>query len=379
MKKIRAFTLVELLVVIAIIAMLVALLMPALSRARELARRVQCGHNLHQIGNCIALYLNDFQERFPVVTTTHPMIASGNFTAVSPAQLYGEFGHALYNPNTYLGGVPADIDVNVANRWVNGLNGNWSRKVVDEDAGWTKFDLADGQTAGAAMYRLVVTEDLDAGIFLCPSAEGDIPIDLSWVPELKDNPNTKQLHTIESPADLIDFAYASNCSYAYNDPFNNWFTANTTSTYPVIADMNRSLDTSSGAFASYDDPQDNPLGFLVRPQSLDNLRAGRALWAPEWEKGEGNTLNHREECQNVLFVGISVTRPSTPCVGPKTDNIYSCWPTTAPQTTNTKWVPNDQLDRAIGMWGADVDGPIPPGPGATGGMSKGQYDIYMGI
>ena len=47
-RKARAFTLIELLVVIVIIAILAALLLPAIARARALARRTQCQNNLHQ-------------------------------------------------------------------------------------------------------------------------------------------------------------------------------------------------------------------------------------------------------------------------------------------------------------------------------------------
>lgn len=74
------FSLLELLVVIAILALLIAILLPALSQAKHQARRTACAGNLRQVGMAVHLYADDFGDMIPYGPAGRPVTGSNFYT-----------------------------------------------------------------------------------------------------------------------------------------------------------------------------------------------------------------------------------------------------------------------------------------------------------
>ncbi len=268
-KRFRGFTLIELLVVIAIIALLISILLPSLSRARELSKRLVCGSNLKGIGTSCKIYANDNNERYPIPPFMAGMIdqggivytnSSGNTSALPTTQ--GEVGFERWIETT--SETPSNIE--------------GSRSV----------------TVTRAYWMLVRSGDVTVQQFICPSAGND--------PDETEN------------LDLYyDFSDYGSISYGYQVPFGP------RDTQPREGTDNRMvLSADKSPFYV-----DTPVDFLTAG------RGGQAITGNDSPRDwrEFNSPNHggtnNGEGQNCLYADGHAAFKRTPIIGIDNDNIYT--------------------------------------------------------
>ena len=104
MKWRNGFTLIELLVVISIIALLIALLLPALAKAKQLAVRIEGASNLRQIGIALHEYANEYRGQYPLACISDEVFADFNYNqeyeplAGLSALYYSSYGYVANQP-----------------------------------------------------------------------------------------------------------------------------------------------------------------------------------------------------------------------------------------------------------------------------------------
>jgi prepilin-type N-terminal cleavage/methylation domain-containing protein len=267
-KEKKGFTLIELLVVVAIIALLISILLPSLSRARELAKRVKCGAQLNGMGKSYTIYANDFAEAYPVPPFSETSIGEGSSGPIDYTGPGGEVGTANAS-----------------------LNRNLVSK-TDADAGGAAGSGTKRISTTRSFWILVRQGEVTVAQFLCPSSS-DVEDDTQ---------------EIERYYDFVDW---NRVSYGYQVPYGPGSTrpsTNIDARMPIMADK--------GPFSS---PQGGPMPWPP-PATLD-LNSSPSQWT------RYNSGNHggrgAGEGQEILFADGHVDFQRKPTVGIANDNIYT--------------------------------------------------------
>jgi prepilin-type N-terminal cleavage/methylation domain-containing protein len=263
--KAKGFTLVELLVVIAIIALLMGILMPALSRVRQLAFRLTCGTNLSGIGKACLVYANDYEDDFP---------------------------KAGAHKNTWTKSID-QYD----------LTGGDVRRVV------YNIQTGGGQvTVSSSLFLLVKYAEVTPKQFVCKGESDVAPFDIE---EWKDQEGLARDVTITQLWDFgkyIEGAKSTTkyCSYAYHHPFGaDALNGASDPGLAVSADRNPWLTDAEDISTRFADFKPDDIGGTTE------------------EALEGNSDAHQQEGQNVLFQDTHVNFEKRAYCAIDQDNIYT--------------------------------------------------------
>ena len=302
-RRIRGFTLIELLVVIAIIALLISILLPSLSRARELSKRLVCQSNMKGIGTSCKIYANDNYERWPI-----PPFDRG---LPSPEGETVEYMIADYT------------DLAVRHTGMVGMRRGYPSYSVNPNAS-TQMSVT------RAFWMLVRSGNVTTKQFICPSS-GD---------------SSDPTENIETYYDFFDYEHIS---YGYQVPFGPRDTqpregmdnrqvvmADKGPYYPEIAHLN--WDTGR-------DDNDVTLD--------DSPKAWRRFNSPN-HGGAGNG-----EGQVALFADGHASFERTPAFGIDHDNVYTL--------IQEEWGDVDHGNLIRGEFPAEQDPQPFPGMNAFGG------------
>ncbi len=265
----KAFTLIELLVVIAIIALLISILLPSLSRARELSKRLVCASNVKGIGTSCKIYANDANGKWPI-------------------------------PPFYRRGEDQGVDYVCDDETTD----PWPQAHDEGEVGWNREFHSESDSRGdgtgssavsvtRAFWMLVRSGDVTVKQYVCPSS-GDEP------------------DQTEDITRYYDFEGYGNISYGYQVPFGP------RNTRPHEGMDNRQIMVADkGPFYTLTIPDWGAYG-QNPPINLDD---SPKTWRPFNSPNHGGSSNG--EGQNCLYADGHASFQRTPTVGIDNDNIYT--------------------------------------------------------
>ncbi len=263
--KLKAFTLIELLVVIAIIALLISILLPSLSRARELSKRLVCASNIKGIGTSCKIYANDNNERWPIPPFDKSVLGR-NLTI------------------EYFAGAADNLVPTGKQRQFQSFS-------IPNRPG-----ASSQLTVTRAYWMLVRSGDVTVQQFICPSSSD----------------NADPTENIEL---YYDFTNIENISYGYQVPFGPG------PTQPREGVDNRMImaaDKGPWTNAIKPTPIWNQAG--INKQIITS-RDSPEKWKPFNSRNHGGRGNG--EGQNALFADGHAKFWKTPIIGVDKDNIYT--------------------------------------------------------
>jgi type II secretory pathway pseudopilin PulG len=321
--------LIELLVVVAIIALLISILLPSLSKARELAKRSVCAANLSGQGKAIAMYANSYRGLFPQASKARVHATTDANKPGTPVTVNKDGTVAIpggvAEGNTFVCLFDYEKNPQLSNGWVSTGQGGlhrWQAVVLDNTAG-DKAKIANpGKDTSYSfptreLFLLVKGNYSQANQFTCPSTSHEAD-DLRGDKKIPGGAaashdavasgtglGLKNTTDICPAALLWDFLEPNNLDYGYmfgHDTDGEYLNESMDPQHPVMADSNPYMRKTVNG--------ETIVESLVK-QAVINKKMG------------DNSPNHLSEGQNVLYGDLHAAFFDHPTVGVGTDNIYT--------------------------------------------------------